>query len=120
MTPSPGHETNGSQRRLLNKVLWLNVRAFGLGLGLLGALAIFGATNWLVLKGGDPVGPHLRLLGQYFIGYRVTFAGSLIGAAYGFILGAAAGGLVAWVYNQVAQRHESRRNPKTLPPKRNG
>ena len=120
MASAPRPEVTADERRLLNKVLWLNVRAFGLGLGLLGALAIFVATNWLVLKGGDPVGPHLRLLGQYFLGYRVTFAGSLIGAAYGFVLSAAAGGLMAWVYNRVARRHESRRNPETLARKRNG
>ena len=42
------------------------------------ALGLFIATNWLVIKGGERVGPHLQLLSQYFIGYRVTFLGSFI------------------------------------------
>ena len=43
---------------------------------------LFLATNLLVLKGGDDVGPHLVLLAQYFPGYRVTLAGSVIGALW--------------------------------------
>ncbi|MEW6490179.1 MAG: hypothetical protein AB1578_20015 [Thermodesulfobacteriota bacterium] len=87
---------------LLRGVLRLDAKVLALTLGLLGALAIFAATNWLVLKGGPPVGPHLSLLSQYFIGYRVTFAGSFVGAAWGFAAGAAAGVVIAWVYNRVA------------------
>ena len=40
-----------------------------------------------MLKGGPVVGPHLELLGQYLIGYRVTFGGSFVGLAYGFLAG---------------------------------
>ncbi|MBW1788857.1 MAG: hypothetical protein JRK53_19945, partial [Deltaproteobacteria bacterium] len=75
----------------------------GLVLGLLLGLIIFAATNWLVIKGGDPVGPHLALLSQYFIGYRVTFWGSFVGFAYGFALGTLCGALIGWVYNKVAR-----------------
>lgn len=112
MTHPVDTEALDDEARLLKRILWLNVRAFGLGTGLLAALAVFAATNWLVIKGGDPVGPHLQLLGQYFIGYRVTFGGSLIGAAYGFGVGAAAGGVLAYVYNRVAER----RHPDEAPP----
>ena len=91
-----------SEAALFKKTLWLNVKAFGLGLGFLFGTGIFIATNWLVLKGGDPVGPHLRLLGQYFIGYRVTFAGSMIGFLYGFAVGGAGGMLIGWIYNKIA------------------
>ncbi|MGH9959169.1 MAG: hypothetical protein ACREBC_18910, partial [Pyrinomonadaceae bacterium] len=61
----------------------------------------FVATNWLVLKGGDPVGPHLALLGQFFIGYRVTFVGSLIGFVYGFLSGFTLGYVIATLYNWI-------------------
>jgi hypothetical protein len=86
----------------LGGILWLNVKVFGLAMGLIMGLIIFIATNWLILKGGEPVGPHLQLLGQYFIGYRVTFWGSVIGFGYGFIVGALCGGLVGWLYNKIA------------------
>jgi protoporphyrinogen oxidase len=61
--------------------------AFGLSLGTVAGLALFLATAWLVLKGGDVVGPRLQLLGNYFPGYSVTASGSVIGLAYGFITG---------------------------------
>jgi ABC-type dipeptide/oligopeptide/nickel transport system permease subunit len=55
-----------------------------------------------VIKGGDPVGPHLSLLSQYFFGYRVTFLGSFVGFAYGFAVGTISGALIGWIYNKIA------------------
>lgn len=89
------------EERLARAVLRLNGTVLGLAFGMAAGLAIFVATNWLVLKGGDPVGPHLGLLSQFFFGYSVTFAGSFIGTAYGFAGGYFAGWLIARVYNGV-------------------
>jgi len=92
--------------KLFSGVLLLNAKVVGLAMGLILALGIFVATNWLIIKGGERVGPHLILLSQYFIGYKVTFLGSLIGAAYGFALGTICGALMGWIYNKiVAFRH---------------
>ena len=82
-------------------VLRLNGNILGLVLGSMGALAIFIATNWLVLKGGEEVGPHMQLLDQFFYGYSVTFTGSIIGAAYLFIVGYLCGLFIGWIYNGV-------------------
>jgi hypothetical protein len=90
--------------KLLGSVLWLNAKTLGLVLGLLSGLALFIATNWLVIKGGEPVGPHLSLLSQYFVGYRVSFLGSFIGFAYAFAVGAVSGALIGWVYNKIVDR----------------
>src|SRR5919108_5534443 len=84
---------------VLTRVIRLNAVVQGLVTGLLAGLAIFVATNWLILKGGPVVGPHLALLGQFFIGYRVTFVGSLIGLAYGFVAGFLLGYGIARMYN---------------------
>lgn len=89
------------EEKLLSGVLLLNAKVVGLAFGLILGLGIFVATNWLIIKGGDRVGPHLILLSQYFIGYRVTFLGSLIGAAYGFALGTICGALMGWIYNKI-------------------
>ena len=89
------------EERLFSGVLLLNAKVVGLALGVILGLGIFVATNWLIIKGGDRVGPHLILLSQYFIGYRVTFLGSLIGAAYGFALGTICGSLIGWIYNRI-------------------
>ena len=92
----------GDEGRLFSGVLWLNTKVLGLTLGLLCGLTIFSATIWFVLKGGAPVGPHFQLLSQYFLGYRVSFLGSVIGFAYGFALGTLSGSLLAWLYNKIA------------------
>src|ERR1044071_2477910 len=84
---------------VLTRVLRLNATVQGVVTGLVAGLAIFIATNWLVLKGGDVVGPHLSLLSHFFIGYRVSFVGSLIGFAYGFLTGFGIGYFVARIYN---------------------
>lgn len=87
------------QQLVVARVVRLNAVVQGLVTGLLAGLALFVATNWLVLKGGAVVGPHLALLGHFFIGYRVTFSGSLIGFAYAFVCGFLAGYFVARMYN---------------------
>ena len=61
--------------------------ALGLSVGTVTGLGLFLATIILVLKGGPVVGPTLGLLGQYFPGYTVTAAGSLLGLVYGFFTG---------------------------------
>jgi hypothetical protein len=98
---------------LLARLLRLNATVQGLVAGTIAGLALFLATNWLLLKGpqigaeGEPVvGPHLGLLSQYFIGYRVSFFGSLIGLLYGFALGFVGGYFVAWLYNRIVDLRE--------------
>ena len=87
------------QTVVMTRLLRLNAALHGVVTGLLLGLLMFAATNWLVLKGGPVVGPHMALLGQFFIGYRVTFVGSVIGFAYGFALGFVVGFSIAWIYN---------------------
>ncbi len=77
----------------------LNAIVSGLVTGIIFGLIIFIATNWLLLKGGEPVGPHLALLGQFFWGYTVSFWGSLVGLFYGFVTGFVLGFAVAFLYN---------------------
>lgn len=72
-------------------------------MGVLCALGLFVATNWLVLKGGERVGEHLSLLRYYFVGYSVTFIGSLVGAAWAFAAGFVGTYLVARVYNFIVE-----------------
>jgi hypothetical protein len=89
------------------RILRLEAVVQGVAWGLVAGLALFLATNFLVLKGGRVVGPHLSLLRQFFIGYEVSFVGSLIGFAYAFVCGFVAGYLVSLVYNRVARRRSN-------------
>lgn len=88
---------------LQNTLLRLNARAWGIALGLTLGLGLFVATNVLVLKGGDVVGPNLGLLGVYLPGYSVSFVGSLIGFVYMFVIGYGFGRLIGEVYNRIAR-----------------
>ena len=92
--------------RLSKALMRLDAKILGLVLGVVLGLAIFVMTNWVVLAGGHidqhgarVVGPNLALLGQFFIGYRVSFVGSLIGFAYGFALGTITGSAISGLYN---------------------
>ena len=90
-----------SEKELRRAVVKLNERAWGAAGALLAGLSLFIATNVLVLRGGETVGPHLGLLRYYFPGYSVTFVGSLIGFVYAFVLGYVVGRAVGWTYNRL-------------------
>lgn len=91
------------QTELDRKLLRINARAWGIAFGLAMGLGLFVATNILVLKGGDVVGPNLSLLGIYLPGYSVTFLGSLIGFVYMFVIGYGFGRVIGEVYNRIAR-----------------
>jgi len=99
---------NAIEKLVLVELMRLNGVILGLILGILLGLGVFLATIILLLKGGDPVGPHLALLGQFFIGYRVTFAGSIVGFLYGLGVGFVAGYMIATLYNWMANFREKR------------
>jgi len=96
------NDSSEIEKIVLTRVMYFNAIVAGLVVGIVFGLGVFIATNILVLKGGEVVGPHLALLGQYFIGYRVTFLGSLIGLAYGLVIGFGIGYGVAFLYNWIA------------------
>ena len=101
------HQTDGSinsgtaDELIIESLAKLNSVALGIAVGTLFALIIFLATNLLIFKGGDVVGQNLALLSQYFIGYEVTFVGSLIGLIYGFVSGFILGWMIAVLRNAV-------------------
>jgi hypothetical protein len=68
---------------------------------MIGGGGLFLMTAWLLMKGGPHVGQHLQLLSNYFIGYSVTWSGSVVGLLYGAIVGAVIGWAVSTLYNIV-------------------
>lgn len=90
------------------RIMRLEALVQAITVGLLAGLVVFVATNWLVLRGGPVVGPHLVLLAQFVPGYEVTFVGSLIGFTVAFAYGSAAGALLGAVYNGVLARRARR------------
>ena len=71
--------------------------ALGVAVGLVWGLGLFAAAAVLLIKGGSPVGPNLSLLGQYFLGFEVSWGGAFAGlfeaGIGGFLLGYLGAGL---------------------------
>ncbi len=91
------------ERRLEEALVRLNEHAWGIAFALLCGLGLFLATAILVIRGGDPVGPHLALLGIYLRGYEVTWGGAFVGLLYGLALGFATGWTIGALYNRLVR-----------------
>lgn len=72
----------------------------------IGGVGLFLMTAWLLLKGGPHVGQHLQLLSNYFVGYSVTWSGSLVGLFYGALCGGAIGWTIGRIYNRIVAIRE--------------
>lgn len=107
--PLPTPPRVREEEALLRAVRRIRSVLLGIVFGLTFGAVIFAATAFLLLKGGEHIGPHLALLGQFFPGYSVTWGGSLLGALYGFVTGFAVGWLVGWVYNTLLHVRGRRR-----------
>lgn len=90
------------QREIRRAFQRTSEQGWGLALGFLAAVMLFVATAILVARGGQDVGRHLNMLSVYLPGYRVSWPGAFIGAAYAFFLGYGAGRTVATIYNRIA------------------
>ncbi|MDG2272938.1 MAG: hypothetical protein P8L39_11580 [Halioglobus sp.] len=80
----------------------MDVMAMAVAAGSLCSLLFFLATAILLMQTlpeNYPVGLHLSDLSYYLPGYSVTWLGSIWGACYGFLLGAAAGFFAAIYWN---------------------
>lgn len=90
---------HATERVIIEAFAKLDRAALGFAVGTLCGLGIFAATIYLIIKGGEVVGPNLALLGQFFVGYKVTVAGAFIGLVYGFIAGFVLGWLIGFLRN---------------------
>lgn len=98
--------TADEETLIRSAVARLRAGILAIACGLLAGTGLFVATVWLVLQGGETVGPHLGLLRYYLPGYSVTWPGAFLGFFYGVLLGVIVGGMTGWIYNRVADwRH---------------
>jgi len=75
--------------------------ALGSAVGLVSAGLVFLATAVLLIRGGDPLGPTLSLLGQYLLGYQVSWAGAFVGATEAGLGGFLFGYVLAQLINMI-------------------
>jgi len=78
----------------------LNVKAFGLAVGIIWGLIVFAATIVMILK-GTPAQLMSRL-SIFYPGYKVTYVGSIIGFVYSLVYGLIVGAIFAWLYNKLS------------------
>ncbi|MCH7678682.1 hypothetical protein IID10_04860 [candidate division KSB1 bacterium] len=88
-------------REISHTIARIHATILALIFALVCGVGLFGMTIWLLIKGCENIGPHLELLGQYFIGYSVTWTGSVIGLFYGTVFGGICGWLIGMIYNRI-------------------
>lgn len=92
---------NKNMEEIGREVMRIQAGVLAMVCAVLGGLLLFSMTVWLLLKDGPGAGPHLSLLGNYFVGYSVTWGGSIIGLFYGALTGGLIGWVIATIYNLV-------------------
>ena len=75
----------------------LQVKAFSLTCGIIWGLGLLLITWWIMLFEGATGQP--TLIGKVYLGYNLSFTGSLIGLLWGFVDGIIGGAIFAWLYN---------------------
>jgi len=86
-------------REVKRAVARLKAGILGLVFGLISGIGLFAMTAILLVENGPNTGYHLSLLGNYFIGYTVTWKGAFIGFLWAFALGAIIGWSIGMIYN---------------------
>lgn len=94
-------------REVKRAIARLKAGILGLVFGLIFGIGLFAMTAILLIENGPNTGYHLQLLGNYFIGYTVTWKGAFIGFLWAFTLGAIIGWLIGKIYNRVVAIREN-------------
>lgn len=79
----------------------LDVRAFGLASGIVWSVGIF-LMGILAMWNGWGI-RWVDLISSFYVGYKPTLAGSLIGAIWGFFDMGIGAAVVAWLYNKLSR-----------------
>jgi hypothetical protein len=77
----------------------MNVKAFAVAAGILWGVLLFALT---LLEAARGQGHTLSALSTVYLGYSVTYLGSVAGLVYGFVSGALIGAAFSWLYNRFA------------------
>ncbi len=100
----PERSGTAAEREILeHAVARLRAGIMAIVFGMTCGCGLFAATAWLLIRGGENIGPHLALLNQFFPGYSVTWPGAFVGFFYGAVSGAGVAFCIAWIYNFVLQ-----------------
>ena len=76
----------------------INIKALALSMGITWGLVVFLLTVWFLVMGYN--GTLLSKLGSVYLGYSISWFGTMIGFAYGFVDGFFGGMLIGYLYNK--------------------
>ncbi len=76
----------------------MNLKASAIAAGILWGFLVFVFT---IIEAARGLGQTLGKLTAIYVGYSVTYAGSLVGLVYGFVTGVLIGAAFCWLYNRV-------------------
>jgi protoporphyrinogen oxidase len=99
LVPSTVPEPSAADRVILKAFARLDRWSFAGAVGIVTGMCAFLATVILLIKGGAVIGPRLALLGNYFLGYTVSWSGAFVGLFYGAVYGFIAGWMFAYIRN---------------------
>lgn len=80
----------------------LDIKAFSVTCATIWGAGLLLLSWWVIAFDGQSSDP--TWIGHIYRGYRLTLAGSLIGALWAFFDGLIGGALFAWLYNRVDER----------------
>ena len=89
--------------------------ALGGAVSTIAGLSLFLVTALLIIEGGEPLGPNLSLLGNYFLGFTVSwqgaflglFEGGLGGFGFGYVLARLINLVISWQKTSLIHRIEA-------------
>ena len=85
----------------------LDAISLGLAFGIMWALGVF--ILGIMAMAADWGTEIVVLMSAVYLGFDPSIAGSLIGAAWGFVDGGVGGFLIAWLYNVILTRRQASR-----------
>jgi len=85
----------------------LDAVSLGLAFGIMWALGVF--ILGIMAMAADWGTEIVVLMSSVYLGFDPSIAGSLIGAAWGFVDGGVGGLLIAWLYNVILARRQPAR-----------
>jgi len=97
-------------REVRRAVARLKAGILGLVFGLIFGIGLFAMTAILLIESGPNMGYHLGLLGNYFIGYTVTWKGAFIGFFWAFAVGVVIGWSIGIIYNRIVAIRTNNQN----------
>jgi len=86
----------------------LNVKAFALAVGLMWGINWFALTWWMMAF--DGITHEVTLIGRMYRGFNLSPTGSLFALLWGFLDGFIIGLMIAWIYNQIVDRLQTKKD----------